>query len=179
MSRRTFVPFLPRIISTTLSRRMSRTSWNSAAPCATAVILIAHLEPTVALRWSAGNKALDLGVTIFRPQHRADANEREAHVDAEILQVGFAQVFGVRIVGLRQRSEKKFHLLVAIFFMHVAHETIVAARDQLRTRLDRMIAQFFLEQLVRDPRLPDLIGFGFILRPVAIFAGSIQSCRRL
>src|SRR5229473_2064024 len=37
-SRRTLVPFLPRIISTTLSKRTSRTSTNSPWPWPTAVI---------------------------------------------------------------------------------------------------------------------------------------------
>src|SRR5947207_2203910 len=37
-SSRTFEPFLPRIISTTLSRRMSRTSTNSPVPWPTAVM---------------------------------------------------------------------------------------------------------------------------------------------
>ena len=49
--------------------------------------------------------------------------------------------------------------------MDVAREAIVAARDQLRTGLDRVLAQFFLKQFARDPALPELIGFGFILWP--------------
>ena len=40
--------------------------------------------------------------------------------------------------------------------MDVARETIVTARDQLRARLDRMFAQFFLEQLVRNPSAPQI-----------------------
>ena len=91
---------------------MSRTSTKSAEPCATARDAIADFQSAVRLRRAAGNKALDFGVAIFRPQHRADADEREAHVDAEVLQVGFAQIFRVRIVGLGERVEEKLHLLL-------------------------------------------------------------------
>ena len=53
----------------------------------------------------------------------------------------------MRIVGLRERVEEQLHLLFAIFFVNIARETIVTPRDQLRPRLDRVLAQFFLKQL--------------------------------
>ena len=80
----------------------------------------------------------------------------------------------MRIVGLGERIEEKLHLLFPVFLVNVARETIVAARDQLRTGLDRVFAQFFLKQLVGNPsharfdRLP--------LHPLAraLFGGSTQ-----
>ena len=106
------MPFLPRIISTTLSSRMSRTSTNSFWPWATARDPVAHLQSSIHLRRAAGNKVFDFCVAILRAKHGADAHERKAHVNAEILQVGLAQVFRVRIVGLRERVEENLHLLV-------------------------------------------------------------------
>ena len=112
-----------------------------------------------------GNEALDLGVAVFASQHRADADEREPHVDAEILQIGRAQVFRVRIVGLGQRVEEQFDLLVGILLVDVAQHPVVAALDQFRSGLDRMIGQFFLEQFVLDPLAPEIVGLRFVLRP--------------
>src|SRR6266542_103454 len=97
-SNRTRVPFLPRIISTTLSSRISR------------------------------------------PEHGTDAYEREAHVDAEILHVGFAQIFGMRVVRLGERIEKEFDLFVLVLFVDVAGEAIVPTSNQLRRWLNRMFA---------------------------------------
>ena len=126
---------------------------------------IAHLQTSVGLRGSAGHQALNLRVTILRPQHRADPDQRESHVNAEILQVRLAEIFRVRVVGLGECIEEKFYLLILVLFVHVAREALVPARDQFRPRLDGMFAQMLLEQFARDPPAPDRIGFGVILRP--------------
>ena len=106
---------------------------------------IADFQSAIHLRRPAGHEALNLGVTVFRPEHGPDAHERQSHVDAEILQIRFAQIFRVRIVGLGQGVEVKFDLLVPVLFMHVARETLVAAGHQLRPGLDGMFAQLFLQ----------------------------------
>ena len=98
-------------------------------------------------------------------------DEREAHVDAEILQVGLAEILGVRVVGLREGGEEKLHLLGLVFFVHVAHEAIVTAGDELRAGLDRMFAERFLEKFVQDPAVPDDVGLRLIFRPRQLSAG--------
>ena len=50
----------------------------------------------------------------------------------------------MRVVGLGECVEKKLHLLVLILLVDVTAETIVAARDQLWSGLDGMLAQVFL-----------------------------------
>ena len=135
---------------------------------------VAHFQSPIDLRRTAGDKALDFRVAIFGAKHRADADEREAHVDAEIFQVGFAQIFGMRVVGLGERIEKKLHLLVLVFLMHVAREAIVAPRHQLRPGLDRMFAQMFLQQLAGDAPAPKLIGFRVIFRPGRFLAAKLD-----
>ena len=50
----------------------------------------------------------------------------------------------MRVVGLGERIEKELHLLVLILLVDGAAETIVAARDQLRSGLNGMLAQMFL-----------------------------------
>ena len=126
---------------------------------------VAYFQTAVGLGRPAGNETLDLGVAVFRPEHRADPDEGKPHVNAEVLQVGFAQIFGVRVVSLRKRIEKQLYLFFLVLFVDVAGETIVAARDELRARLDRVFAQVFLEQLARNASAPDLISFRLILRP--------------
>ena len=102
---------------------------------------IAHFDAAVFLRGTARDQAFDFGVAVFGTEHGADADKRESHVDAEIIQIGLAQIFGVRVVGLRERGEEKFYLLGFVLLMHVAHEAIVAAGDELGAGLDRMFAE--------------------------------------
>ena len=64
---------------------------------------IAHFEPPIQLRGSAGHQAFNFRIAIFRAKHGADAYEREAHVNAEILHVRLAQVFRMRVVRLCKR----------------------------------------------------------------------------
>ena len=99
---------------------------------------IADFQPTAGLGRTAGNEALDFGVAILAPQHRADADERQAHVDAEILQVGRAQIFRVRIVGLGEGIEEEFDLLFVVFLVNVAQHAVVAALDQFWSGLNRV-----------------------------------------
>ena len=126
---------------------------------------VTDFQAAIDLRRSARHQGLDLGVAVFAAQHGADADQGQTHVNAEILEVGFAEIFGMRIVSLRERVEVKLDLLGSVFLVHGPGEPIVTARDQLRPGLDRMFAQFFLQQLIGDPRLPELIGFGFIFWP--------------
>ena len=101
---------------------------------------VAHLQSSIHLRRTARNKALDFGVAILGPKHGADSHEREAHVNAEIFHVGLAQILGMRVVRLGKRIEEELYLLVLVLLVDVAREAIVAAADQLRGRLDRMLA---------------------------------------
>ena len=71
--------------------------------------------------------------------------ERDVELDDEMPVTGQVDRTADAIAPLddtrkRERGEKKFYLLGLIFFMHIAHETIVTARHQLRPRFDRMIA---------------------------------------
>ena len=117
------------------------------------------------MRGTARNEALDFRVAIFAAQHRADADQRKAHVDAEVFQVGRAQVFRVRIVGLSERIEEEFNLLFVVFLMDVAQHAVVTPLDQLRSGLDRVFGQFLLQQLVGDASAPEIVGLGIVFRP--------------
>src|SRR5262249_62377201 len=99
--------------------------------------------------------------------------QREPHVNAEIFHVGLAQVFRVRVVGLGERVEIKFHLLVFVLLVNSAGQTVVAARDKLRRGLDRVFAQMVLQQFVCNAAAPELIGFSRVFRPRRFLAGLI------
>src|SRR5438874_26601 len=105
--------------------------------CADAV---SNLQTAIRLRRAAGDEAFYFGITIFTPKHRTDADKGEAHVNAEVLQIGLAQILGVRVVRLGKRVEKKFYLLFLVLLVNTASETVVTAGDQLRPRLDRVFA---------------------------------------
>src|SRR5437773_211893 len=77
----------------------------------------------------------------------------------------------MRVIRLRKRIEKELHLLVLVFLMDVASEAIVAACNELRRRLNRMLAQMFLQKFVRNPTAPELIGFGVIFWPRRLLTG--------
>ena len=46
---------------------------------------VGRAELALLVRWARGNQAGDLGVLVVNLQHRADALERETHVDVKIL----------------------------------------------------------------------------------------------
>ena len=147
---------------------MSRQSTSSGRPLADSAVILSPIfleRPSTPELGRPGQGFLDLGIAVLGSQHRADADEREAHVNAEVLQVGFAQIFGMRIVGLRVRVEEQLYLLVLIFFVNIASEPIITAGNQLRSRFDWMLAQLFLEQLAFDAAFPKLVCLGFVLRP--------------
>ena len=52
---------------------------------------------------SRGDEAADFGVLVVDLQHRADAFERETHVDVEVLGTARREVVGVWIVLLGKR----------------------------------------------------------------------------
>ena len=137
---------------------------------------IAYFKSSIYLRRPAGHQALNFCITVFRAEHRADAHEREAHVDAEIFHVRLAQVFRVRVICLGERVQIKFHLLVLILLVDVAVETIIAASNQLRSRLNRVFAQMLLQQLVCDTTPPELVGFGLIFWPGRFLAAQLDRC---
>src|SRR4026207_1249322 len=58
--------------------------------------------------------------------------------------------------------------------MHASRNAIVSARDQLRSGLDRMFAQMFLQKLARDPAPPQLIRLAYIFRPRTFIAPEID-----
>ena len=135
---------------------------------------VSDLQPAVNLSGSPGNKALNFCVAVLSAQHRPDAHKRQAHINAEILQIGLAQIFGVRVVRLRHRVEKILRLLVPILLMNVAREPIVATRDELRPRLDRMLTQMFLQKLTRDAAAPKIVGLRFVLWPRRFLPGQVN-----
>ena len=136
--------------------------------------LIAHFESPIDLRRSAGHQALNFRITIFGAKHGANAYEREPHVDAEILHVGLAQIFRMRVVRLGERVQIKLHLLVLVLFVDSAGETNVTASNQLRGGLNRMFAQMLLQQLVCDTTTPELIGFRFIFWPCRFLSAHLD-----
>ena len=116
---------------------------------------VSHFQTAIRLRWPTRNQTLDFGVTIFRPQHRSDADKGEPHINAEILQVGFAEILGVRVVGLGQGVKEELYLFLPVLFMDTPKKSIVTPRDELRSRFDRMFAQVFLKQFALNTTVPD------------------------
>ncbi len=82
--------------------------------------------------------------------------------------------FRSAFVSLRKRIKIELNPFVLIFLVHGPGETIVTARYQLRPGLDRMLAQLFLQQFVRDATAPKLVGFRLIFRPGRFLAAELN-----
>src|SRR5437667_10400549 len=82
----------------------------------------------------------------------------------------------MRFGRLGERIEEELYLLVLVLLVDVAREAIVAASDQLRGRLDRVLAQMFLQQFVRNASPPKLIRFRLILWPRRFLPAQLNLC---
>src|SRR5882724_6677589 len=80
----------------------------------------------------------------------------------------------MRVVRLCERIEKELDLLLLILLVHVACEPIIAATNQLRCGLNRMLAQMLLQQLVCDTTAPELVGFCLIFWPWRFLAAQLD-----
>ena len=90
---------------------------------------IVHLEFALDGRRAAGDEFDDLRVPVLAAQHRADADERQAHVDGEILHLARTHVLAVRIVRERQRVEEILRLVLLGLLVQGAQETVVPLAD--------------------------------------------------
>ena len=87
---------------------------------------VVDLEFAAAVGGSAGDEFDDLGVAIVAPEHSADTDEGEAHLDVEIIQRALAHVFRVRVVTLGERGKEGGGLVLAVFLLQRLEQALVA-----------------------------------------------------
>ena len=90
---------------------------------------VVDLEFRAAGSGTARHEFDNLGVAVLAAQHRADADEGQAHLDIEIIQLALAHVFRVGIVALGKGREEGGGLVFAVFFLHGFVEALVALAD--------------------------------------------------
>ncbi len=91
---------------------------------------VVDLQPAITLGGAAGDQFHDFRIAILRVQDRADADQREPHVDREVLQVALAQVLRVRIVGQGERRKEIPDDILIGLLVEVEQELVVTAGER-------------------------------------------------
>jgi hypothetical protein len=140
---------------------------------------VADFQSTAGLRGTAGTPGSRFCIAILAPQHGANADKREPHVDAEVLQVGALRYSEVRIVGLGQSVEKKLYLLSLSSSCTVAQHAIVTPLDQFRAGSIGCSLSFSWSNSFSHALSPESISFGVVLWPGRFLAAYEDGIVRL
>ena len=89
--------------------------------------LVADLDLLALLGGGPGPDLLDHGVAVLGLERGADAEEAEVHAHRELIQLAFAEVIGVRVVGVTERIEPELEHLVGLELLQVPQRPLVAA----------------------------------------------------
>ncbi|VTQ27132.1 Uncharacterised protein [Pseudomonas aeruginosa] len=130
----------------------------------------------LALRRRAGrHQAYDLDVVVVALQHRADAFQREAHVDVEVFRVVRRQVLGVRIVGLGEGVDVGLEDVFAAGLLEARQLVLVALGELFLDRLVVLAGDLQAQDLVLHLLAPEVVELCGVLRPGGLFAVDQQA----
>ena len=135
---------------------------------------VVHLELAVHRRRAAGHQLDDLAVFVFLAEHRADADERKAHLDGEIVHLARTHVLAVRIVGEGQRVEEILGFVLLRLLVQGAEQAVVTLGDDVLRLVERLVGEALGEQFVLDAVVPDAVGVGLVLGPGGFLAGKLD-----
>ena len=99
----------------------------------------------------------DLGVLVIDLQHRANALEREAHIDVKIFGAARREVVGVRIVLLGQRVGVNLKHILRVVLIQPVQLILIAAGQGVGYFLTRLVCQLQAERLIFKSLAPALI----------------------
>ena len=131
---------------------------------------IRRLQRAGFVRWSRRNETHHLGVVVFRTQHRADAFERQRHVDVEVLGRARREVLGVRIVGARVRVHVNLERVFAVGLRRLLQTVLVALRQHVLDLGDLLAVQLHAEHGRFQALAPQVVEFGGGRRPRRVLA---------
>jgi hypothetical protein len=89
-----------------------------------------------------------------------------ADLDVEVLGRLDAVKVGVRVVERGVTVEEDLLDLMGLDVAEEAGHALVAAHEALARGVQRLLVQQFLQQLVLQALLPELVGLGLVRRPV-------------
>ncbi len=116
------------------------------------------------------HQAHDLDVLVVALQHRADAFQRQAHVDVEVFRVVRRQVLGVRIVGLGERIDVGLEHVLAAGLVQPCQLVLVALGQQFLDRLRFLAGDLQAQHLVLHALAPEVVELGGVLGPGGFLA---------
>src|SRR5690606_10294914 len=124
---------------------------------------------------TGGNQADDLHVLVVALQDGADALQRQAHVDVEVLGVVRRQIVGVRIVGLRESVDVGLEDVLAAGPLQPAELVAVAAGQQFLDGGHYLAGDLQKQDLVLDALAPEVIEGSAVARPGRLLAVHLET----
>ena len=118
---------------------------------------------------TAGHDFTDDGIIVLRGQAGADAFQRLAHLNPEIVEIFRRKVAGVRIVGFGEGIHQNLEYVFALELLDIAFGPLIALGQGLADARPVFSGQLEVQCLIFDPLAPQFIQFGRRLGPGIVF----------
>ena len=112
----------------------------------------------------------DSGISVVGTQDGPDPNQGKLHLNHEVLHIRGAHILGMRIIALRESHEENLDHILVVLLVDTLKILPVTLGNDLVGRVDRMLAQVFLQQLRLDSVGPEFVSLNGIHRPRGLFA---------
>lgn len=123
---------------------------------------------------AAGHQFNHGDLFILHAQHAADAFQRQAHLDIEILGVARREIGGVRIEGLGDGIHVELKDVLAAGLARLIQAVLVAFAQQFRAAAGSLPETIQGQHFVLEPLAPELVEFGGAPGPGRVLAIDVQ-----
>ena len=135
---------------------------------------VLRLDAAFLGRRAAGHHLFDDRVAVARGEHRADALERETHVDLEVLEIVGREVGGVGIEGGREGVEEASVDLVGLHLLGAQRHQLVAVDQLLLGFVERLAVGDVVRHLEVDQAPVEILASGLVGREAALLGIDLQ-----
>jgi len=133
--------------------------------------LVVHVDLAAEIRRTAGLDLLDHAVAVvLDAQHGADADEREFHLDAEILQGVGGKIGGMGVIHPGEAGEKHLLHVERLDIADILQHALIAFAHGCLGLRRGFLGQQVLQDLVFDAAPPQVIGLGGVGGEIALAA---------
>ena len=126
---------------------------------------VGGLQVPAHIRRPAFDEPLHHRVFVFRAQHRADAFQRQRHVDVEVRRVAWREILRVPVVGLREGVDEQLEYILAACLADQPQAVLGALGQRLANVLKFLTRQLAAEDAALERQAPLLFGLFLGLRP--------------
>ena len=120
--------------------------------------LVIRLELLAEVGGAAGDDFLDDAVVVLDPEHGADADELQFHLDAEVLEGGGAEISRVGVVEPRDVGQEQLGQVAAVDFAEILEHALVALAHGRLGLDDSLLVHQLGNELIFDPLPPQGVG---------------------